>query len=241
MERLAAQVGGGNLVAPVQTTADFLEGRLGSHGALPESSYRLGVRLRLPSPPTPNCRLTTTLLSLLFSAAAASATALSKSRVRSSHPPPAPCGYVGALGAPGEGCPGRPNLPGSRERRAQKGARAFRPINARARSPTAQSAAAPETRACGLPERVGGKCACVPNPPLSLSSLAALQVRVRFGAAPRHREPQQRPAQNRPRSGAHSSGTCQRRGTDRPGGVVASADDCVVFACSDALCAGEMC
>lgn len=44
MEREAARMGGGDLVAPAQTTEDFLEGRLGAAGSLPDSSYRLGVR-----------------------------------------------------------------------------------------------------------------------------------------------------------------------------------------------------
>lgn len=44
MEREAARMGGGDLVAPAQTTEDFLSGRLGAEGSLPESSYRLGVR-----------------------------------------------------------------------------------------------------------------------------------------------------------------------------------------------------
>ncbi|DBB05856.1 TPA: hypothetical protein ACH3X3_009865 [Trebouxia sp. C0006] len=42
-ERLAAKLGGGNLVAPVQRVTDFLAGQLSS-GALPSSSYRLGVK-----------------------------------------------------------------------------------------------------------------------------------------------------------------------------------------------------
>lgn len=44
MERVAARMGGGDLVAPAQTTEDFLLGRLGAPGSLPPSSYRLGVR-----------------------------------------------------------------------------------------------------------------------------------------------------------------------------------------------------
>ncbi len=39
--RLAAKLGGGNLVAPVQRVTDFLAGQLSS-GALPSSSYRSG-------------------------------------------------------------------------------------------------------------------------------------------------------------------------------------------------------
>ncbi|KAL0040454.1 hypothetical protein WJX77_007475 [Trebouxia sp. C0004] len=42
-ERLAARLGGGNLVAPVQRVTDFLAGQVSS-GALPSSSYRLGVK-----------------------------------------------------------------------------------------------------------------------------------------------------------------------------------------------------
>ncbi|KAA6420919.1 MAG: oxidoreductase electron carrier [Trebouxia sp. A1-2] len=42
-ERLAARLGGGNLVAPVQRVTDFLAGQLSS-GVLPSSSYRLGVK-----------------------------------------------------------------------------------------------------------------------------------------------------------------------------------------------------
>ncbi|KAL3154855.1 hypothetical protein ABBQ38_011397 [Trebouxia sp. C0009 RCD-2024] len=41
-ERLAARMGGGSLTAPVQRVPDFLAGHL-STGALPSSSYRLGV------------------------------------------------------------------------------------------------------------------------------------------------------------------------------------------------------
>lgn len=37
--RLAARLGGGNLVAPVQRVTDFLAGQLSS-GTLPSSSYR---------------------------------------------------------------------------------------------------------------------------------------------------------------------------------------------------------
>lgn len=43
MERRAAAMGGGGLVAPVQRVPDFLAGRL-SEEPLPSSSYRLGVR-----------------------------------------------------------------------------------------------------------------------------------------------------------------------------------------------------
>jgi len=42
MEREAAVLGGGNLVVPVQTVPDFLDGR--PTRSTPESSYRLGVR-----------------------------------------------------------------------------------------------------------------------------------------------------------------------------------------------------
>lgn len=41
-ERRAAQMGGGNFVAPVQRVTDFLEGRLSD--SLPSSSYRMGVK-----------------------------------------------------------------------------------------------------------------------------------------------------------------------------------------------------
>jgi uncharacterized FAD-dependent dehydrogenase len=44
IEREAARLGGGDLVAPVQLAADFLAGRPTDPAALPPSSYRLGVR-----------------------------------------------------------------------------------------------------------------------------------------------------------------------------------------------------
>jgi uncharacterized FAD-dependent dehydrogenase len=44
IERKAAVMGGGDLVVPVQTVPDFLEGRLSDASSLPRSSYRLGVR-----------------------------------------------------------------------------------------------------------------------------------------------------------------------------------------------------
>ncbi|CAM9425774.1 unnamed protein product, partial [Hapterophycus canaliculatus] len=44
MERRAAEMGGGNLVAPVQRVTDFMEGSTGLEAGLPSSSYRLGVR-----------------------------------------------------------------------------------------------------------------------------------------------------------------------------------------------------
>ncbi|KAL2641923.1 hypothetical protein R1flu_009510 [Riccia fluitans] len=43
IEQEAARRGGGNFVVPVQTVTDFLDDRL-TEGALPTSSYRLGVR-----------------------------------------------------------------------------------------------------------------------------------------------------------------------------------------------------
>ena len=43
MERRAAMMGGGNLVAPAQRVTDFLDGVL-SQDPLPSSSYRLGVK-----------------------------------------------------------------------------------------------------------------------------------------------------------------------------------------------------
>ena len=43
MERKAAIMGGGKLVAPAQRVTDFLEGVL-SEDPLPSSSYRLGVK-----------------------------------------------------------------------------------------------------------------------------------------------------------------------------------------------------
>ena len=54
IERQAAIMGGGNLVAPVQTAPDFIAGRLTREEDLPPSSYRLGVkpaRLDLLYPP----------------------------------------------------------------------------------------------------------------------------------------------------------------------------------------------
>jgi uncharacterized FAD-dependent dehydrogenase len=44
IERAAAKMGGGDLVVPVQTAPDFLEGRLTDVASLPRSSYRLGVK-----------------------------------------------------------------------------------------------------------------------------------------------------------------------------------------------------
>ncbi|CAM9754198.1 unnamed protein product [Pylaiella littoralis] len=44
MERRAADMGGGNLVAPVQRVTDFMSGSAGLDADLPSSSYRLGVR-----------------------------------------------------------------------------------------------------------------------------------------------------------------------------------------------------
>lgn len=44
IEQLAAQMGGGGLVAPVQLASDFIAGRLSDPSLLPPSSYRLGVR-----------------------------------------------------------------------------------------------------------------------------------------------------------------------------------------------------
>ena len=54
IERQAAIMGGGHLVAPVQTAPDFIAGRLTREEDLPPSSYRLGVkpaRLDLLYPP----------------------------------------------------------------------------------------------------------------------------------------------------------------------------------------------
>ena len=54
IERQAAIMGGGHLVAPVQTAPDFIAGRLSREEDLPPSSYRLGVkpaRLDLLYPP----------------------------------------------------------------------------------------------------------------------------------------------------------------------------------------------
>ncbi|CBJ28922.1 Hypothetical protein in ptb 5\'region (ORF1) [Ectocarpus siliculosus] len=44
MERRAAEMGGGNLVVPVQRVTDFMAGSSGRDADLPSSSYRLGVR-----------------------------------------------------------------------------------------------------------------------------------------------------------------------------------------------------
>eukprot|EP00903_Cladosiphon_okamuranus_P021523 g19786.t1 len=44
MERRAAEMGGGNLVVPVQRVTDFIAGSAGLDAGLPSSSYRLGVR-----------------------------------------------------------------------------------------------------------------------------------------------------------------------------------------------------
>lgn len=44
MEARAAFMGGGELVVPVQTMTDFLDGKLSRTESLPRSSYRLGVR-----------------------------------------------------------------------------------------------------------------------------------------------------------------------------------------------------
>jgi len=44
IERRAAAMGGGRLVAPVQRLTDFLDGKTGSGGAAISSSYRMGVR-----------------------------------------------------------------------------------------------------------------------------------------------------------------------------------------------------
>jgi uncharacterized FAD-dependent dehydrogenase len=54
IERKAAEMGGGDLVVPVQTAADFIAGRDSAVESLPPSSYRLGVkpaRLDLLYPP----------------------------------------------------------------------------------------------------------------------------------------------------------------------------------------------
>jgi uncharacterized FAD-dependent dehydrogenase len=54
IERKAAEMGGGNLVVPVQTAPDFIAGRESDVDSLPSSSYRLGVksaRLDLLYPP----------------------------------------------------------------------------------------------------------------------------------------------------------------------------------------------
>jgi len=45
IERAAALLGGGNLVAPVQRVTDFIDGKLGSSEDIPSSSYRMGVKL----------------------------------------------------------------------------------------------------------------------------------------------------------------------------------------------------
>lgn len=44
IERAAAAMGGGGLVAPVQLASDFIAGRLSDPASLPPSSYRLGVK-----------------------------------------------------------------------------------------------------------------------------------------------------------------------------------------------------
>jgi uncharacterized FAD-dependent dehydrogenase len=44
MERRAAVMGGGKLVAPVQRVTDFLEGVVGGPGSPITSSYRMGVK-----------------------------------------------------------------------------------------------------------------------------------------------------------------------------------------------------
>lgn len=44
IERKAAEMGGGDLVVPVQTAPDFIAGRESDPASLPASSYRLGVR-----------------------------------------------------------------------------------------------------------------------------------------------------------------------------------------------------
>lgn len=44
MEERAAEMGGGDLVVPVQTLPDFLDGKLSDQASLPTSSYRLGVK-----------------------------------------------------------------------------------------------------------------------------------------------------------------------------------------------------
>lgn len=54
IERRAAEMGGGDLVVPVQTAPDFIAGRQSDVASLPSSSYRLGVkpaRLDLLYPP----------------------------------------------------------------------------------------------------------------------------------------------------------------------------------------------
>lgn len=44
IERKAAIMGGGNLVAPVQTVTDFLDGVSSAGKVIPPSSYRMGVK-----------------------------------------------------------------------------------------------------------------------------------------------------------------------------------------------------